>query len=311
MPEAGYNSVNKLSMKQLCKDFLERYGLSSNIDIEQEEDAIYWLEKTSLLIAQSSTSNDKLLLDPSWGIIQVMLDSAYQHIAGSLILFVMKLKSSCEALSRVAFESSVNVLYVLNDSNRMERILHHFSSYVAGERKQNQNWAESIANLNAQDQILQKRGIEQKSEYLDMVENFLSGVANELGLLYPPQKLPKNTYDKFEKLGRKTAYRTLYAAMSSQIHNDAEDLLASFLLSAFNYIDEEQRLEFRRKLTKETENFSRLMLYSSLQYYLEACLKYCEVFELDDVVHDVAKGYRAILEFTAKMAVNNNPHLFE
>jgi len=298
-------------MNQLCKDFLDKHGLSPKTNFEQEENAIYWLERTSSLLVQSVVNNDELLLDPSWGIIQFMLDRAYQHITGSLILYLVGLNSSCEALSRVAFESSVNVLYILKDSNRMERIIYHFSSYVVSERKQNQNWSESIANLNAQDQIPQKRGIAQKSEYLDMVENFLTGVANELGLSYPPQKSPKSAYDKFEELGRKTAYRTLYAAMSSQIHNDAEDLLASFLLSALNYTDEEQGSEFRRKLTKETENFSRLMLYSSLQYYLEACLRYCEVFELDHVLHDVAQGYKTISELTAKMAINNSPHLFE
>jgi hypothetical protein len=269
-------------MKQLCKDFLEKHSLSSKLDIDQEEDAIYWLEKTSLLIAQSSTSNDNLLLDPSWGIIQFMLDRAYQHIAGSLILYLAGMKSSCEALSRVAFESSVDVLYILKNPNRMERIFQYFSTYITEERKQNQKWERSISNLDAQDQILQKRGITQKTNYLDLVENFLGEVATQVNLSYPPQKSSINAYDRFQNLGGEIDYRTLYAAMSSQIHNDAEDLLNSFLLSAYSYRSEDKGLEFRQKLAIETENFSRLMVYSSLQYYLEACLRHSECFELTD-----------------------------
>ena len=165
---------------------------------------------------------------------------AYDRKPGTLSLGI---KSSCEALSRVAFESSVNVLYILNNPNRMERIFQYFSTYTSEERKQNQKWEKSIANLDPQDQIPQRRGMAQKTEFLNLAENFLGEIANQENVSYPPQKTSINTFDKFQDLSREIDYRTLYAAMSSQIHNDAEDLLNNFLLSAYNYGNDEQNFD--------------------------------------------------------------------
>ena len=85
--------------------------------------------------------------------------------------------------------------------------------------------------------------------------------------------------------------------MSSQTHSDAEDLLNYFIFQALG--DEEAVLEIAVK----TVNFSRLMLYFGIQYYLVAAGAYAIRFELTDTLKNIEKGREEIRQKLGEIAL--------
>ena len=79
-------------------------------------------------------------------------------------------------------------------------------------------------------------------------------------------------------LGFEIDYRTLYAALCSQTHNDAEDLLNYFFFVASG------NRELLEQGAIETVNFSRFLMYRGIDYYLEAARRYAICFKLDDAI---------------------------
>lgn len=124
-------------------------------------------------------------------------------------------------------------------------------------------------------------------------------VKMENGRLNIYEAWPHKIADRFRLLGFETSYRTVYAAMSSQTHNDAEDLLNLF------YIAGSERNELLNKLEMETINFSRLLMYEGVRYYLEAIHRYAVCFGLDDTIPTLIKGKETIKEMQLKIILES------
>lgn len=124
-------------------------------------------------------------------------------------------------------------------------------------------------------------------------------VKMENGRLNIYEAWPHKIADRFKLLGFETSYRTVYAALSSQTHCDAEDLLNLF------YIADSERNELLNKLEMETINFSRLLMYEGVSYYIEATYRYAVCFGLDDAIPTLIKGKEAIEEMQLKIILES------
>jgi hypothetical protein len=91
-----------------------------------------------------------------------------------------------------------------------------------------------------------------------------------------PEAWP-NIADRFRDIGEESGYRTVYARLCSQSHGDAEETLRYFIgVSSGN-----QKLI--EKMSIETTEFSRLMVFLAASFFLSAVGKYAVTFEMTDL----------------------------
>jgi hypothetical protein len=102
--------------------------------------------------------------------------------------------------------------------------------------------------------------------------------------------------ERFRLLGLDVEYRTVYAALCSQTHNDAEDLLNYFFAAASG------NQELIDKTGLEAVNFSRLMLYFAVKYYITVAGSYAIRFELTTALEAINLGRTAISQTLEELA---------
>ena len=293
--------------KSICEKFASEHGIQLDCIIGSEIQAIYWLESSSQSYLQAaSKEEERLVYEPSWGFLHLMLDRIHEHVAGSFIQYCLGFPTSGEIIARTAIESSVNALYVMQSKNPIEKIFEYLTSYIDQERNQNIQWKKVINHVAIEDQPIYLAALSQKAQYLDKTEEILTTLCEtELSIPYPSSKSWGNIRDRFTKVDEEMAYRTTYAAASSQVHSDAEDLLNRFLVVFSPNPD-----VTKTKLLIETSNFSRMIIYQGLRYYLEAMNRYCNTFSLrvptleakvaqkwvDDFIVEIVKNINSILE---------------
>jgi hypothetical protein len=277
------------SKTDICERFAKNHGISLSQITNHEVEAVYWLEFSRLVTAYSVSQNtERLTRDPTFGFLQTMLDKVYEYAVASLTLYIVGHPLSGEVVARTTVEAAINVLYVLN-GNRVERLWQYFSSYIATERRQNKLWLEAISGYSEDSRKIHLSGMARKEKVLKGSEQILESFFQKIGFTDSKAFWP-SLFDRFKSLGKAASYRTVYAAMCSQAHNDAEDLLNKFLVYSIG------DAEMRTALASETSNFSQMLIYFGLQYYLEANLVYAMAFGLSEAENEVLKGYKTISE---------------
>jgi hypothetical protein len=278
-----------------CKEFAENHGISPKLITGYEVEAVYWLEHSKTVIALSVSSHvERLVNEPTWGLLQAMLDRAYEYAAASLILYIVGQPSSGEVVARTTVEAAINVLYILN-GNRIERLWQYLSSYIATERRQNKLWLDTISEYSDEDKQAHLSAMAQKEKALNLSEKFLNRAFQQMGFPSRADASWPSLFDRFKTLGKATSYRTVYAAMCSQAHNDAEDLLNKFIIHATG------TNKLQDELNSETVNFSRMLVYFGLQHYFEASRSYAKCFGLTEAEKEIDEGYRVISKLIAEI----------
>ena len=88
-----------------------------------------------------------------------------------------------------------------------------------------------------------------------------------------------NLIDRLSALDRRLEYRTVYAAMCSQAHHDAEDILNKFI--AICHPDFEH---LAPRMEREADTFSVFMVLFGLRWFLEAIHDVCSSLGFPTVV---------------------------
>ena len=287
------------SKSSLCKKFAATHEISPHRITGHEIEAVYWLEFSRTAIAHSvNQSIERLTNEPTWGLLQAMLDRVYGYAAASLILYVVGRPFSGEVVARTTVEAAINVLYILN-GNRVERLWQYFSSYIATERRQNRLWLDAISGYSDEDKQIHLSAIARKERALSGSEQILRGAFQQMGFTPNSDASWPNLFDRFRVLGKATSYRTVYAAMCSQSHNDAEDLINKFIIHSVG------TAEMQEALASETLNFSRMLVYFGLKYYLEASLIYTIAFDLPGAEKEIHKGYDVISKLVEEIVAED------
>ena len=190
-----------------------------------ESQAINWTVLAKLEI-ESELSSCCETLEPTWGLLWSMLEKINDYAEASIIAFITGSQASSEVIARTVVESSLNVMYIL-DKNATCRIEQYFISYIEKEKKELKNWFNLTKKMDDEGANLHISSINQKTDVLNQLQN----VVNDLDICEKANgkdnTWPGSIFNKFKSLGFdfELDYRTIYAAMCSQTHNDAEDLL--------------------------------------------------------------------------------------
>jgi hypothetical protein len=83
-------------------------------------------------------------------------------------------------------------------------------------------------------------------------------------------------FSRFRAVGEQIHYRTVYAALCSQTHNDAEDLLNNFAV----HLTSDEALH--QSLAKETESFSWLLTAVAVDDFSHAVACFLVMYDLID-----------------------------
>jgi hypothetical protein len=209
-----------------------------------------------------------------WGLLHEMYERAAAHVGGCIVLFSNGHIAPAEALCRTAVESAVNLYYCsLGDS--IDLLMSYFKSYVETERKQNTVWAKSVrdSNMPKEAKDFHLTQAQNKQEALAIYDQKLNELFGQIGRSYANANgVWPSIFERFKAINHEVSYRTVYAALCSQAHNDPEDLLNNFLQGAMQVQGAEE------KLLEENRNFSLHMVFMAIHIFIEASAMYIARF---------------------------------
>lgn len=262
--------------------FAMRHGVTIERFTPELASGVYCLEHASNVLDEASHDDiERLVLDPTWGLLRTMVERERAYAAASLVVHASGLIASGEILARSVVEAAVNVLFVLN-GDRLQRLYDYLLTYIATERSQNKTWDEAVGRGPAADRALHAAAIARKESALSVSEDFLRRFFDATGRTNLLEARWPSAFERFKDLGKEIAYRTVYAALCSQTHNDAEDLLNEFIIKSVG----------NKKLIAqwETENieFSKFSVLIGVQYHLEAVVAYARCFGLKSAYEALA-----------------------
>ena len=284
----------------ICEQFLERHSLSMSSIGEQEILAIFWTIRIRIEIDQGLDTKIGEFVErnePTWGLLRSMLDRTFEHAEASIVCYLTGSPASSEVVSRTTVESALNIMYILN-GDRVSRLYQYFSHYFETEEKELDRWVALISPMNESYADTHRYAIENKRGALMFLREFVDRANLEVGLNVTENKKWPNIADRFKILGLELDHRTLYASMCSQTHNDAEDLLNYFVVVSLG------DKSLLNKAAVETINFSRLLVYSGIRYYIKAAMAYAECFGLTNAAIRLEYGHRTISKLLEGIALN-------
>lgn len=292
-------------MDKLVRDFISHRTLSEDMELSEPlYNAIYFLEKSNEIVNKICNENEQeLIKNVPWSSMHDMYKRNYEYCCGVLGCFLIGQFPSSEALCRTAIEGAVNLHYVsLGDS--MGKQIAYFKNHLTTERKQNKNWRVSVQESeypqNVKEHHFQK--IVDKEASLDHYEN---GLRESLALAdvdFDAVNLKwPIIFDRFREIKNEVGYRTVYAALCSQAHNDAEDVLNKIMS---RIIDNVSGMEEAQWI--EQYNFSLYLLLTAIDYHIMASAMYIAKFDIS--VNELLKCKEQIIE-SIVMVTEHGPRL--
>lgn len=145
-----------------------------------------------------------------------------------------------------------------------------FHDYLKQEREQNRKWRNELEGAPVDIQVDHMARIDQKNQSLDHYEQFIDGYIRYSNVTQITDAPFPGLVDRLTALGRRLEYRTVYAAMCSQAHHDAEDILNHFLANSIVGAD-----HVADQMEQEADIFSIFMVLFGLRWFVEATEAVC------------------------------------
>ena len=233
---------------------------------------------------------DGLGPDPTNGLLVKLIDRAYETAAGSLALIAIGHLREAEILSRSVYESSVTTAYMAKDSPAL-RIAQFFRSYVRLEREQNRKWEKETQSSPLEVRHEHALRIQNKNEALDAYDQFIAIYIAHCDIDSESATVLPGLLDRLTALERRMEYRTVYAAMCSQSHHDAEDVLNYFFANSVTGAD-----GLAERMEREADTFSIFMVLFGLQWLVEAILAVSRYLQFPTVEAEGAVSLKRITD---------------
>ena len=153
-------------------------------------------------------------------------------------------------------------------------------SYLKTEAKQNERWRATLDGLPPDELADHLARIDSKDELIERLDKIVEESFASMGV--PPQPSPTwpNVFERFRSLGLELEYRTVYAALSSQVHNDAEDLLNTWAVHCMAAPIPGMSATFHDLRRDEKRAFSWFCVTLAIRRFLPAAAAYLAAFEL-------------------------------
>lgn len=281
--DAWGHDMNNEACGVILNHFCERRGISTSMLSTGPAHAICATSAPYLLMVECLDQLDPT--DPTGGLLAKLIDRAHKTAAGALALVALGHFREAEILARTILESSVTTAYIVHRVPK-ERLVAFFDAYIKQERAQNLKWKADLNTLPQGAREDHAARIRNKNEALDHYEQLVSMLAAHLGLEPRKAKGWPKLIDMLTELGQRIDYRTVYWAMCSQAHHDAEDVLNHFIANII-----EGHPDLSERMERETDTFSLFMLLFGLRWFVVAASAVGEHLDFPTVV---AEGRRSL-----------------
>lgn len=218
--------------------------------------------------------------NPAAGILVKMIDRIYQTSAGSLVLLRLSQVREAEVLARTVFESATTVAYIARETPE-KRISSFFQRYIEKERAEIRRWRNELEGKPRQLELAHLTRIKRRESVLNTLEQTISEFRKYLQLPTSMSNHWPNVLERLTELGQENRLenRTVYSAMCSQAHHDAEDILSHFLV---NSIESNDVMALR--LENETNLFSVFMVLFALRWFVRSTKATCQWLKFPTVI---------------------------
>lgn len=226
--------------------------------------------------------------NPIDGLLITLSTRMYNVVSGTLSLLALGRLQQAEILSRTVMESSLTLMY-LAQADSGARLVQYFEHYVGQEREQNQKWQKELTELPDEWKFDHEARIKDKNEALDNMALYIEHFAEAIGVKFPSEKGFPNFIGICTALNKAIDYRTVYMAMCSQAHHDAEDILNDLIVGTSPNVS-----KLSAQLEKETNNFSIFLVMHAVRYYLECLGKIGARYKFSSVGQQTSKSHSVI-----------------
>lgn len=174
---------------------------------------------------------------------------------------VASLKWQCftvsEALSRIAIEHSVNLMFVL-DGEEHDRSKSFLKHYIVKSKEKAQKWLDYSNKSNDHGAI---EAAKSKISYLEILSN------NNKGLVGKDVKGWKDARQRFAEVGVEKLYHVLFASSSDSIHSLSEDIFNLTIIETQH--ESMGRIAYKGFLAEKL-SFAYYLSANSLSFFAEA-----------------------------------------
>ncbi len=237
--------------------------------------------------------------NPIDGLVITLSTRMYNVVSGTLSLLALGRFQQAEILSRTVMESSLTLMY-LAQADSGARLVQYFEHYVKQEREQNKKWQKELAKLPDECKFDHEARIKDKNGALDNMTLYIEHLADAIGIKFPSEKGFPNFIGICTELNKAIDYRTVYMAMCSQAHHDAEDILNDLIVSTSPNVS-----KLSAQLEKETNNFSIFLVLHAVRYYLECLGKIGARYKFISVEQQTSKSHAVISGLAAEVSLGN------
>ncbi|MBA3755246.1 MAG: hypothetical protein H0X02_03020 [Nitrosomonas sp.] len=122
--------------------------------------------------------------------------------------------------------------------------------------------------------------------------------ADAIGVKFPSKKGFPNFIGICTALNKAIDYRTVYMAMCSQAHHDAEDILNDLIVGT-----SPNPSNLSAQLERETNNFGIFLVMHAVCYYLECLKKIGARYKFNSVEQQASKSYSVISGLAAEVSL--------
>jgi hypothetical protein len=220
--------------------------------------------------------------DALWGVLVVMLSRIHAHVEAALVAFITGSSESAAVVSRTIIEMSISLLYILRNDQEKDSYVRYCADYLKEEGERLRRWEKAATRLDATTRARHMSSIVGGKTALDKMRTALESGFLEIRAPSMASVKPwPNAFDRFDALGLDVKYRTLYAALSSDVHGDAGVIVTYFTVAAAG--DESKVRQLESALSKDRG----LSLSTAIRYYQYAAARYAERFHLKEAIVEI------------------------
>ena len=251
--------MNRELQEVILNHFCEQRGVSRLQVSQGLADTICAATAPYLLMVECLDQLD--LENPASGLLVSLIKRTHETAVGCFVLIALGQLREAEILSRSVFESAATTAYIVR-RDPAKRLAQLFRAYVGQERQQIRKWKNDVDELSPHEQREHRSRIDQKNFALESYDRLIDGFLHHSGTsLEENDRWPK-LIDRLSEMGRRVDYRTVYAAMCSQAHHDAEDVLNNLLVHSF--VEDKGAAQ---RMKQETDCFSIFLVLFGLSWF--------------------------------------------
>ena len=256
----------------IVSEFTKQHNFTIEKWLNDDKQGVEWLYETKLSLDEAYRAHAKLLFEakePTWAAFGTMCDRIFEHQSAAFVAFFTNNWPSMEIIARAVIEASVTVIFVAKE-NTTRRLGAYLAHYFYRSRQ-------------LLDLVKQSLETEQARKHIEFREKFMRQFANEAGIPFDRTGWPARIIDRFKAIESEATYRTLYAVLSGQAHNDAESLVDYIITKCLSTENPNADVIAGTELLY----WARYYLYSGLEYYSIAAQSVASTFNWEDARREI------------------------